>query len=358
MMKKVMVIFLSIICLGIFNSYAYAASDEAVSAANELYKMSLFGGAEIDSSGKPIFDLDRTPTRDEAITMLVRLLGQTGAAENGEWHLPFSDIEDWAKPYVGYAYANNLASGTTATNFEGKSPVSASQYITFVLRALDYESGIDFQWDKSWELSDKLGITNGQYNSTSNFTRGDVVIISYNALKVCPKGTTKTLEQILIENGTIKQRELKTENNIPENEKDKLLNAYAEEMYYVMGQLSFIICAQEELQNNNVEKTVYYINLCQAAEGREVVALEEMKTICGDYYDTQNLKKNIEERIQLIRSLPAEAFSHISAMGEEDYSQAYSANTDVRDAEMYKLLGEDRVKQTAKEYIKMHLKDE
>ena len=28
------------------------------------------------------------------------------------WDTPFTDVADWAKPYVGYAYANGLTSGT------------------------------------------------------------------------------------------------------------------------------------------------------------------------------------------------------------------------------------------------------
>ena len=50
-------------------------------------------------------------------------------------------------------------SGTSSTTYSGNATVTASQYLTFVLRALDYDSSTDFQWDKAWELSDKLGIT-------------------------------------------------------------------------------------------------------------------------------------------------------------------------------------------------------
>lgn len=61
--------------------------------------------------------------------------------------------------------------------------MSASQYLTLVLRALGYTSGTDFQWDKAWELSDRIGLTDGRYNATTtNFTRGDVAIISNQSL--------------------------------------------------------------------------------------------------------------------------------------------------------------------------------
>lgn len=165
----------------------------AQQAADALYNLGLFNGTGKDTNGNPIFDLDRAPTRHEAVTMLVRLLGKESEAKNGNWNMPFTDVADWAKPYVGYAYAHNLTSGTSFTTFSGQKTVSASEYITFVLRALGYESGTDFQWDRAWELSDRIGLTNGHYNAnTTHFTRGDVAIISYQSLSISHKEQTST----------------------------------------------------------------------------------------------------------------------------------------------------------------------
>lgn len=173
---------------------ALAASDDAVTAANALYELGLFQGTGTNADGTPNFDLDRVPTRNEAVTMLVRLLGKEAEAKSGTWNIPFTDVADWAKPYVGYAYASGLTTGTGATTFGGSAAISASQYITFVLRALGYESGTDFQWDKAWELSDSIGLTNSNYNaSTSDFTRGDVAVISYDALSNAKKNSVLTI---------------------------------------------------------------------------------------------------------------------------------------------------------------------
>lgn len=157
-------------------------------AAKKLYAKGLFQGTGTDEDGNPVFDLDRTPTRAEAVTMLVRLLGKEDEAKTGTWTTPFTDVADWAKPYVGYAYANGLTTGTSATTFGGNATVNASQYLTFVLRALGYESGTDFQWNKAWELSDQIGLTSGEYNAnTTDFTRGDVALISYTSLSADKK---------------------------------------------------------------------------------------------------------------------------------------------------------------------------
>lgn len=178
---------------------AFAASDEAVQAANALHTLGLFNGTGTDANGNPIYDLDRAPTREEAITMLIRLMGKEADAKGYNWEMPFTDVSNWAKPYIGYAYAYSLTSGTSETTFGGKQKVSAMQYLTFVLRALDYEDGTDFQWDKAWELSDEIGLTSGQYTSNTPITRGDIAIISLKALSISNKYYWTLLEQLLNE---------------------------------------------------------------------------------------------------------------------------------------------------------------
>lgn len=174
-----------------------AASPEATEAADALHDLGLFQGVGTNQDGTPNYDLDRAPNRYEAVTMLVRLLGKEEEAKTGTWKMPFKDVAEWAKPYVGYAYQNKLTSGISADKFGGTGLVTASQYITFVLRALGYDSSTDFKWDAAWELSDKVGFTNGEYNASSAFTRGDVAIISYRALSAKLKGQDETLLQSL-----------------------------------------------------------------------------------------------------------------------------------------------------------------
>lgn len=174
---------------------AIAASQESLQAANHLNELGLFSGTGTNSDGTPIYELDRTPTRQEAVVMLVRLLGKESEAAKGNWDIPFTDVAEWAKPAVGYAYANKLTSGISATQFGSSNPVTASQYISFALRALGYNSN-DFQWDKAWELSDKIGLTHGEYTkSTTIFTRGDVAVISDRALTTVKKGSNESLQQ-------------------------------------------------------------------------------------------------------------------------------------------------------------------
>ena len=203
-MKRVLSFILVMVMLCCVMPTAFDASDEATAAADKLHSLGLFNGTGTDANGDPIFDLGRAPTRHEAVTMLVRLLGKGEEALEGTWEMPFTDVADWAQPYVGYAYANGLTSGTSATTFGGDSLVTASQYLTFVLRALGYDSSTDFKWDAAWELSDELGFTSGEYSTeTKTFLRGDVAIISCAALNARLKNEETLLVQSLVSNGAV-----------------------------------------------------------------------------------------------------------------------------------------------------------
>lgn len=192
-MKRFIATILSIALMCSFVPAAFAASNKETQAAQALYDLGLFQGTGNNADGTPNFDLDRAPTRAEAVTMLVRLLGKDAEAKAGSWTTPFTDVADWAKPYVGYAYTNGLTTGTSATTFGGEQTIDATQYLTLVLRALDYTSGTDFQWDSAWTKSDEIGLTEGQYHNNGRFTRGHVASISYTALTTAIKDTSTPL---------------------------------------------------------------------------------------------------------------------------------------------------------------------
>lgn len=197
-MKRVLSALLAVCLLLAMIPAVYAAQTEAAGAADTLYALGLFKGTGTDADGKPVFDLDRAPTRAEAVTMLVRLLGKESEAKSGSWTTPFTDVAAWAKPYIGYAYANGLTTGVGKGLFGGGRPVTAAQYLTFVLRALGYESGTDFSWDTAWTLTDALGITNGQYHAGTNnsFLRADAALVSVCALGAAAKDGKTLYEAI------------------------------------------------------------------------------------------------------------------------------------------------------------------
>lgn len=183
-----------------------AAATGSARSADILHSLGLFNGTATGADGKPIFELERSPTRAEAVTMLVRLLGADLSADAGA--SPFEDVPAWAEPYVSYAWAKALTNGTGEKTFGPGSPSSATQYIAFVLRALGYSSEKDFRWDAAWELSDRLSLTNGQYSASSPFTREDAADISLAALYQPILGSGETLCSRLCASGAIKDAAL------------------------------------------------------------------------------------------------------------------------------------------------------
>ena len=180
----------------------------AQSSAQLLYDLGLFRGTGTRADGSPEFDLDRAPTRAEAVTMLVRLLGAEDEAAKAVQDTPFLDLPDWARPYVGYAYKHGLTNGISDNLFGSDDPVTAAQYLTFVLRAMGYQDGTDFFWNSAWTLTDSLGITAGEYNDASRFLRGDAAVVSARALTAQRKTGDQNLLEYLTANKVITDKNL------------------------------------------------------------------------------------------------------------------------------------------------------
>ena len=102
-MKRVLSLILC--CLIVIMSVvpASAASAEAQTAADKLYGLGLFSGTGVDENGAPVYSLDQTLTRQEAITMILSLTGKTEDARKTVSKTHFLDVDPWAVPYVGYA---------------------------------------------------------------------------------------------------------------------------------------------------------------------------------------------------------------------------------------------------------------
>lgn len=171
--------------------------------AMKLYSLGLMKGIGYTDGGILLFDLNRTPTRVEAITMLVRLLGKESDAFNvGKTH-PFSDVPEWADGYVSYAYENGLTNGIGDTLFGAEQLCTAEMYVTFVLRTLDYlEIGENqkFPDDNLWELAEAVGMGAEKYN-TGEFWRGELAEMSFDALQANINGSLQKLyEKLILEN--------------------------------------------------------------------------------------------------------------------------------------------------------------
>ncbi len=172
--------------------------------ADRLNALGLFQGTGTGSDGRPIYALNREATRAEALTMLIRLMGEEVDAKNYTGSNPFTDVTGWATKYVTYAYSKGYTAGATATTFNPNGSATANMYLTFLLRALGYSDiNGDFKYSAAYTKAAEVGICqSGQYAS-GTFYRDDCAYTSYQALTVNMKGTASSLVQTLIGKGAV-----------------------------------------------------------------------------------------------------------------------------------------------------------
>ena len=177
-----------------------AAVETTMEKAIALHDLNLFAGTDQG------FELDRAPKRTEGLVMFVRMMGAEADALVEDNSHPFTDVPQWADPYVGYAWAHGLTKGVSATSFGSAQDMTVSEYTTLLLRVLGYSDSVgDFTWDAALEKAVEIQMfTAGQADDLrrDQATRGRMVYISWAALTQPFKGeTVYTLARSLVEKG-------------------------------------------------------------------------------------------------------------------------------------------------------------
>lgn len=158
-----------------------------------LDELGLFQGTEHG------YELDRTMTRAEGAVMLVRLLGGEAEAKTTPYQAPFTDVPDWAQPYVGWLYENKLTNGTSKTTYGPNEPMRFEQYAWFTGRAAGFTDA-DVAAGKTHLSAEAYRREYG-----SDITRGQAVALSMDTLYAQMNGETKTLADHLIARGVFTQ---------------------------------------------------------------------------------------------------------------------------------------------------------
>ena len=194
MKKRALTLFLALtLCLSLaLPASAISSWSDPAEAAHALSYLGLFRGT---GNG---FELERLTTRQEMVVMVIRLLGMEDLAFAAYYSHPFTDVDSWASPYIAVAYEYGLINGVSDNQFGRDVQPTMAHFLTLVLRALWYnDSEGDFHWTEPWVLSDAIGLTDGYYNASTNLTRGNMVIIAYNALATYLKDDAWTLMKLL-----------------------------------------------------------------------------------------------------------------------------------------------------------------
>ena len=162
--------------------------------ARGLYSLGLAQG--YDSTGTN-FGLTDNMTRIQTVVQVIRFLGKEAEVKAGTYTHPFTDVPAWANNYVGYAYANNITSGRSATKFDPDGVVDEMQFLTFMLRAIGYEdSKGDFVWNNPFALAKQIGMNDSE-SASSAFVRGDAFRISWNALYATAKNGAPVYDNLM-----------------------------------------------------------------------------------------------------------------------------------------------------------------
>ncbi|MBR2977566.1 MAG: S-layer homology domain-containing protein [Oscillospiraceae bacterium] len=192
-MKKIISLLL-VVCMLTACCTVFAANEaEALRAADALYLIGLFKGTDKG------YELEKPLTREQGVAMLIRAIGGEATAAESADKCVFDDVYDWAKGYVGLAYADGITKGISETKFGYGQPLTDMMFITMLLRALGYEEGEgkDFVWDKPYELAKKVGLID--YDAEDKeFLRGDMVIIMYRLLNCQLNNKVDTIASELI----------------------------------------------------------------------------------------------------------------------------------------------------------------
>jgi len=219
-MKKFKVFLLIITILLITNITAFGASYEMY--ADKLSTIGVFKGTE---NG---YELERQPTRLEGLVMLIRLLGKEAEAlKMNEEDCVFTDVPDWGRGYVNYAYKNNLTKGLGNGLFGSNDVLNGKSYITFLLRALGYSdtNNADFSWDNAVLYGRTIGLLNEEILNKINsspFIRDYVAKTTYDTLQFQVKDANNTLLEKLVVEGVVSKEEAQNLLVLNQEEEKKL----------------------------------------------------------------------------------------------------------------------------------------
>lgn len=185
--------------------YRIAASLETDynALADALHEMGLFMGSNTPYGSS--YDLEDAPTRIQGLIIFLRLLGEEEAALSyTDTSVTFVDVSSWARPYVAYAYEKKYTGGQKVgengeITFGQNDIMTPRDFLTFLLRAMKYQEGTDFNWKTAVTDAEALGLlTSGEVELLNEkpFLRAQVVYLSYFMLSAKTAGGEPLMNQL------------------------------------------------------------------------------------------------------------------------------------------------------------------
>ncbi len=194
------------------SSFTYSSAVDYNAIAGALKALHLFQGS-LTGYGQG-YDLEKAPTRLQALIMFIRVLGEEDAALAWSGSSPFTDVAagTQAAQYVGYAYEKGYTNGFTATLFQPAQTITVEQYMEFILRALGYSTAANTDLTSTLDNAVSCNVISAGERSmlaaAAPFLRAELVYISYYALDAQMADTGLLLSDMLQQKGVFTFSEL------------------------------------------------------------------------------------------------------------------------------------------------------
>lgn len=183
-------------------SYADVTSENHEEAIAVMQAVGVMIG---DENGN--FNPDKKVTRAEMAVVMANLLGLK-VDDYKNTTIPFTDVPEWAVPYVAACYSNGITSGTGATTYGSNDAVTAVQASLMMMKALGYfQYQSDFGGD--WQIATiKQASSIDLFNDidtgvTEALTRDSVAQLGLNTLEATMVQPTKNGSTIIVGDITI-----------------------------------------------------------------------------------------------------------------------------------------------------------
>ena len=258
-------------------SYADVSSEDNVEAIDVLQAVGVMVG---DEDGN--FNPDEYVTRNEMAVVMSNLLA-LNVSNFTSSSIPFTDVPDWAAPYVAACYADGITSGTSDTTYGGDDTVTAAQAGLMMLKALGhFQYSSDFGSD--WQLSavrqaSSIDLYDGvDAGASSAMTRNEVAQLALNALEATMVEPSSDGSTIVVGDITVSSNVSYDERTSSNNQYASISNDHADD-----SDSQYTIELGEELYDGDLEKSSADAN--EDVFGRPAVTWEYNNDEIGTYAD-------------------------------------------------------------------------
>lgn len=143
--------------------------------------------------GNGDYGVDKTITRAEFATLIVRARGLEQGAKLAQFQSTFTDVNtaDWFSGFVNVASGQDIVKGYADKTFKPQNQVTYAEAVAMIIRALGYDPSVKGAWPNNYiAKASELNIAKNVAAPNNAATRGEVFKMLDNALRV------KLMEQV------------------------------------------------------------------------------------------------------------------------------------------------------------------